>query len=65
MLLADAIELPNTKLSVGCETPPLELLVRSVPDSPETIQTTVIALGGRLEHDNKILLLKTPYTVVH
>lgn len=55
---------PDEKPSGRCGTPPLELLVRDVLETPKTGQALAIALGGPPELDSKTLLLETPHTLV-
>jgi hypothetical protein len=46
---------------VACH--PLELLDRGVPEMLKVIQAIVVAFGCPTEHDGKIILLKTLYTL--
>ena len=59
----EAVPLPSKKPSVCCGTPPLDLLVRSVPEISKTMQAILLALVHPSELDMKTLLLKTPHTL--
>lgn len=51
------------KSSIWCGTPPLDLLVRGVPETSKTMQAVVLVLAYASELDVKTLLLKTPHTL--
>lgn len=64
MLLPQAIGYQTNKQKAQCRMwiPPTELLTRGVPETPQTIQAVLIALGCQPELDGKTPFLKTPHT---
>lgn len=54
---------PNKKPSIWCGTPPLDLLVRGVPEISKTMQVVVLVPAYASELDAKTLLLKMPHTL--
>ena len=56
--------LPNKKPRARCRLVPLEFVVRDVLETSQTIQTFALGLGCLPDLDVKIILLKTPYTLV-